>query len=148
MKKTDPYQLQRFIDAQDYDYEIALSELNNGKKLSHWIWYIFPQVFGLGSSSMSQDYSIRSRAEALAYLSHEVLGARLIDCASALLPHKDKNIREIMDTPDDLKLKSSMTLFASIAPEVEVFQRILDIFYAGQRDPKTVLFLSNEKYRA
>lgn len=141
MNPQDIYNLQRFIDAQDYDYEIALSELRNGRKESHWIWYIFPQITGLGSSSMAQDYAIRSRAEAKAYLTHEVLGGRLIDCASALLPHKNKSIREIMDSPDDLKLKSSMTLFSTISPETKVFRQIIDTFYAGESDPKTISFL-------
>jgi len=147
MTQQYPYQLQRFIEAQDYDFDSALSELKNGRKVTHWIWYIFPQVAGLGSSSMAEDYAIRSRDEALAYCSHEILGPRLIECASALLCHRNKKVTEIMDWPDDLKLKSSMTLFAMVCPETKVFQEILDMFYDGDLDPKTVSFLSNENQR-
>ncbi|NJL91361.1 MAG: DUF1810 domain-containing protein [Coleofasciculaceae cyanobacterium SM2_1_6] len=112
MTSEDPHNLQRFLDAQNKKYVSALRELHNGKKLSHWIWYIFPQVAGLGHSSIAQEYAISSKEEASAYLSHEVLGSRLHECASALLPHKDKRVEDIMGFPDDLKLKSSMTLFA------------------------------------
>ena len=120
----DPYNLGRFLSAQSDDYEIALQELQRGSKESHWIWYIFPQVAGLGSSSMAQEYAIQSREEALAYLHHEILGTRLTTCANALLQVEGKSIEEIMGFPDDLKLKSSMTLFAAISPPDSIFRHL------------------------
>lgn len=141
MSGTDPYNLNRFLVAQAGDYPVALAELHRGMKESHWIWYIFPQVAGLGRSSMAQEFAIRSRSEAVAYLAHTVLGARLRDCAGALLRHHDKNITDIMGCPDDLKLRSSMTLFAAVSPPDSVFQTVLDRFYAGNPDEKTLAFL-------
>lgn len=138
-----PHSLQRFLDAQDRDYKTALEELKHGRKQSHWIWYIFPQVAGLGHSSMAQRYAITSRAEAQAYLDHPVLGRRLEECCRALLPHQDKQIKDIMGFPDDLKLRSSMTLFARISEEPSVFQEILDAFYAGETCARTIEFLDS-----
>jgi uncharacterized protein (DUF1810 family) len=133
--------LQRFRDAQDRDYEQAVAELRRGRKTSHWIWYVFPQVAGLGSSSMSQHYAIGSLAEAQAYAADEVLGPRLVECARAVLAHPDRTVREIMGSPDDAKLRSSMTLFAIAAPSEPAFQQVLDTFFAGERDPRTEAFL-------
>jgi uncharacterized protein (DUF1810 family) len=142
MRERDPHNLQRFLAAQAEDYERALNELQRGRKESHWIWYIFPQVAGLGHSSMAQEYAIRSRDEAVAYLDHTVLGARLRQCCEALLKHQGKNVRDILGFPDDLKLRSSMTLFAMISTQDSIFHKILNAFYSGQMDERTIEFLS------
>ena len=144
MSPSPRFNLQRFIEAQNADYEQALAEIRRGRKTSHWIWYVFPQVIGLGSSSHSIEYAIRSREEALAYLEHGILGVRLRECASALLPHKDKAIEEIMGYPDDLKLRSSMTLFARVSGSPSVFHDVLDAFFAGERDSFTMDFLEKD----
>lgn len=142
MLTDDPYNLQRFVDVQKRDYAQALQELGQGRKRSHWIWYIFPQVAGLGSSSMAREYAIKSREEAVAYLNHELLGPRLLECSHALLRHRGQDIGDIMGWPDDLKLKSSMTLFASVDDGgCPVFHEVLQTFYAGERDEKTLAFL-------
>jgi uncharacterized protein (DUF1810 family)/predicted protein tyrosine phosphatase len=138
----DPYNLQRFLTAQAEDYECALGELKRGRKESHWIWYIFPQVAGLGHSSMAQEYAIRSRDEAVAYLGHPILGARLQQCCEALRKHQSKKVQDIMGFPDDLKLRSSMTLFAMISAPDSVFHKVLNTFYSGQVDERTVGFLA------
>ena len=110
------------------------------------MWYIFPQVAGLGHSPMAQEYAIRSREEGVAYLDHAILGARLQRCCEALLKHEGKNVQEIMGYPDDLKLRSSMTLFAMIStPDNDVFRKILNAFYAGEMDERTVAFLEARK---
>src|SRR5215831_9553410 len=114
MSEKDLHNLERFLTAQAEDYQCALGELQRGRKESHWIWYIFPQVAGLGHSSLAQEYSIQSRHEAVAYLNHAVLGPRLQQCCGALLKHQGKRVQDIMGYPDDLKLRSSMTLFAMI----------------------------------
>jgi uncharacterized protein (DUF1810 family) len=144
MSSSDQHKLQRFLAAQDEDYTVALSELHRGRKMSHWIWYVFPQVSGLGRSSMAEEYAIRSREEGFAYLAHTVLGVRLHECASALLEHRDKRIEDIMGFPDDLKLRSSMTLFASLAAPDSVFHQVLLTFYAGEMDPMTLAFLNTK----
>lgn len=138
---SDPYKLNRFLTAQLDDYSTALAELRRGRKESHWIWYIFPQVTGLGRSSIAEEYAIKSKEEGMAYLEHDVLGPRLRECAGTLLNHEDRNIEEIMGFPDDLKLRSSMTLFASLAAADSVFHQVLRIFYAGEMDAKTLTFL-------
>src|SRR5689334_1276863 len=143
MDERDPFNLQRFLTAQAEDYECALAELQRGRKESHWIWYIFPQVAGLGHSSMSQEYAIRSRDEAIAYLEHITLGARLRRCCEALLKLQGTNVQEIMGYPDDLKLRSSMTLFAMISKTESVFHNVLNTFYAGQMDERTIAFLQS-----
>ena len=135
--------LQRFLDAQDENYESAISELRRGRKESHWIWYVFPQVAGLGFSAMAQDYAIRTREEALAYLEHPILGQRLRECCQALLPHKGSRIEDIMGFPDDMKLCSSMTLFVSVSADPGIFQAVLDTFYDGQTDERTIAFLAH-----
>src|SRR5215472_13021678 len=129
MNEWDPYNMERFIKAQAEDYECALGELQRGQKRSHWIWYIFPQVSGLGHSSMAQEYAIRSRDEAVAYLKHAVLGTRLQRCCEAVLKHQGREVQDIMGFPDDLKLRSSMTLFAMISPQGSVFHKVLNAFY-------------------
>ncbi len=141
----DPYQLKRFLAAQENDYRFALSELNRGLKESHWIWYIFPQVAGLGRSSMAEKYAIGSLQEGKAYLDHDVLGARLYECVCALLKHQGRNIEDIMGIPDNMKLQSSMTLFAFLSTQDSVFHQLLRIFYAGEMDPKTLAFFSSSQ---
>jgi uncharacterized protein (DUF1810 family) len=131
------YDLQRFVDAQNErdTYQRALEELRNGRKTSHWMWFVFPQRAGLGRSETSRRYAIGSAEEARAYLEHPLLGARLIESAEALLTHRDNTAPAILGEIDALKLRSSMTLFAALAPEQPVFQRVLDRFYAGEPDP-------------
>jgi uncharacterized protein (DUF1810 family) len=141
----DPHNLQRFLSAQADDYDCALSELEQGQKESHWMWYVFPQVAGLGHSSMAQEYAIGSRDEAVAYLSHAVLGPRLQQCCDTLLKHQARKVKDIMGFPDDLKLRSSMTLFAMISAPRSVFHKVLDAFYSGQMDQKTIAFLLQSK---
>ncbi|KQV71308.1 calpastatin [Nocardioides sp. Root122] len=135
---VDPYRLQRFVDAQEGVHDRALAELRAGRKTSHWMWFVFPQVGGLGSSAMAQRYAIGSLEEARAYLDHPVLGPRLVECVEATLSHSDLTALEILGSPDDVKLRSSMTLFARAAGPDAPFQRVLDAFFAGEDDPRTV----------
>lgn len=135
---NDEYDLQRFLDAQEPVFETALSELRNGRKRSHWMWFVFPQLKGLGHSEMAQRYGISGRKEALAYLQHPSLGARLERCSSALLQWRQRSATDIMGSPDDLKLRSSMTLFASVAPHNLLFQEVIKAFFDGKPDSATV----------
>ena len=132
------YDLERFYEAQEYDYETALSEIRNGRKESHWMWYIFPQVSGLGRSTMAEYYAIRSREEAKVYIEDPVLGKRLIEISQALLQVDSDDAEEVMGWPDNLKLRSCMTLFAEVAPEQPVFRSVLEKFYDGEMDGKTL----------
>jgi uncharacterized protein (DUF1810 family) len=134
----DPHDLSRFVLAQEDDYEQALAELRSGRKRSHWMWYIFPQFDGLGFSSISKRYSIKSIAEAEAYLRHPVLGPRLAECAEAVLRIEGRSASEIFGSPDDVKLRSCATLFACVSPAGSVFERLLDKYYGGQRDGQTL----------
>ena len=139
------YDLERFIKAQKYDYDQALSEMKNGRKQSHWIWYIFPQLKGLGFSSMSDFYGIDGMGEAKAYMEHPVLRERLLEITQVLLTLESSDPSRVMGYPDDLKLKSSMTLFAEAAPEQEVFVQILDKFFGGEKDQKTLQLLNRNQ---
>ena len=132
------HDLNRFLKAQEQDYEIALSEIKSGHKRSHWIWYIFPQVKGLGFSSTSEFYGIDGLSEAKEYIDNEVLRTRLIEISEALLTLESSNARDVMGYPDDLKLRSSMTLFAEAAPEIDVFKKVLDKFFDGEKDQRTI----------
>ncbi|SIO16615.1 Uncharacterized protein, DUF1810 family [Singulisphaera sp. GP187] len=134
----DPHELSRFVDAQVVDYDQALAEIKSGLKRSHWIWYIFPQIEGLGFSSMSRRYAIKSVAEARAYLDHPLLGQRLVECAEAALAVEGRSASEIFGTPDDMKLKSCATLFENVSPTDSVFARLLDKYFKGERDGKTL----------
>ena len=138
---ADPYDLERFVRAQEGVHDQALSELRAGRKRSHWRWFVFPQVAGLGLSSMAQRYAIGSIEEARAYLEHAVLGPRLVESAQAVLTHPERTAREVMGSPDDVKLRSSMTLFALAGPDEPVFQQVLDAFFDGEPDPRTVALL-------
>ena len=137
----DPHNLNRFVEAQKVNYEQALAEVKSGRKRLHWMWYIFPQFDGLGSTSTSQQYSIKSVAEAKAYLSHPVLAPRLVAIATAALSVEGKSADEIFESPDDMKLKSCATLFASVSPDGSVFEQILDKFFQGDRDLETLRLL-------
>jgi uncharacterized protein (DUF1810 family) len=131
--------LQRFLDAQEAGrtYERALAELREGRKTSHWMWFVFPQIAGLGQSEMSRRYAIGTLAEARAYLGHPVLGPRLIECCQALLSHQGKSAERILVGIDAIKLRSSMTLFARADPQAEVFQQVLDRYFGSETDPAT-----------
>jgi uncharacterized protein (DUF1810 family) len=133
-----PEDLTRFVLAQEADYETALSEIRSGRKRSHWMWYIFPQYEGLGSSAMSRRYAIRSRAEAEAYLMHPVLGPRLLECAEAAVGREGRSAYEIFGSPDDMKLRSCATLFACVSPPGSVFERLLEKYFGGERDAETL----------
>jgi len=133
--------LNRFIDAQQETFDQALSEIRAGRKRSHWIWYIFPQLRGLGHSYNAGFYGIRDLSEASAYLSHPTLGPRLIEITQALLALPGNNATAIMGTPDDLKLRSCMTLFSMVPDAPPVFQQVLDKYYHGQKDERTIALI-------
>jgi uncharacterized protein (DUF1810 family) len=134
----DPHDLDRFVRAQEGDYARALAEVRGGRKRSHWMWYVFPQIEGLGSSATTRRYSIKSVGEAEAYLAHPVLGPRLVEIAEAALSVEGRSAYEVFGSPDDMKLKSCATLFAGVCPSGSVFHRLLDKYFAGERDEKTV----------
>lgn len=134
--------LDRFLKAQASSYDTALREIHAGHKYGHWIWYIFPQIQGLGFSSTSQYYAIENLEEAKAYLQEPTLRARLLEISEALLGLSSNDPAEVMGYPDDLKLRSSMTLFAEAEPECEVFQKVLDKFFGGRKDPRTLQILN------
>lgn len=138
------YDLQRFVSAQDRDYKTALAEIQSGHKYAHWIWYIFPQIAGLGHSSTSKYYAIRDLDEAKAYMDEPTLRNRLIRISEALLSLNDDDAEDVMGRPDDMKLRSSMTLFSLTAPEEPVFQKVLDKFWAGEPDQKTIEIVENQ----
>ena len=138
---NDIYDLSRFVRAQQDDYERALSEITNGQKRTHWMWYIFPQLDGLAFSPTAKRYAIKSVEEARAYLEHPILGPRLLNCAEAVVGVEGRSAAEIFGSPDDLKLKSCATLFSFVAPPGSVFDRLLEKYYRGQRDGKTLELL-------
>lgn len=135
---TDPHDLARFVEAQAGIYAEALAELSAGRKRSHWMWFVFPQVTGLGASSMSKRYAIGSEAEATAYLDHPLLGPRLLRCVEAMLAVEARSARDILGSPDDMKFRSSLTLFAAVSPAGSVFHRALDRFFDGLPDARTL----------
>ncbi len=139
METDDPYDLQRFVTAQDAGgtYEHATAELRAGSKTSHWMWFVFPQIAGLGYSPVSQTYAITSLAEARAYLAHPVLGARLAECAAILAGLPDRTAEQVFGEVDALKLRSSMTLFMHAAPAEPVFRQVLDRYFSGVPDSAT-----------
>jgi uncharacterized protein (DUF1810 family) len=138
---SDPHNLSRFVEAQQGVYERALAEIKSGRKRSHWMWFIFPQFEGLGFSSTSRLYAIKSTAEARAYLEHPVLGPRLIECATAVLGVQGKSASQIFGSPDDVKLRSCATLFAHVAPATLAFDQLIDVHFRGERDDKTLQLL-------
>ena len=134
------YDLQRFHKAQIFDYPVALGEIKNGRKESHWMWYIFPQLKELGYSSTAKYYGL-TKDEAKAYIKDEILKSRLLEISQVLLELKSNDATEIFGYPDDLKLNSCMTLFSEIAPEIEVFDKVLEKFFSGKKDDKTLKLL-------
>jgi len=142
--KGDPYDLNRFLRAQERDYEQALQEIKNGSKRSHWMWYIFPQIDGLAFSSTSKHYAIKSLEEARAYLDHPILGGRLRECTEAVLGVEGRTAADIFGFPDDLKLRSCATLFACVSGPGSAFDRLLAKYYGGQRDDRTLKLLGRE----
>lgn len=137
----DPHGLSRFVAAQEGIYAQALAEIRAGRKTSHWMWFVFPQRAGLGSSPTARLYAVQSLAEARAYLGHPVLGPRLAECAAAAAGIDGKSAAEVFGSPDDLKLRSCATLFAAVSPPGSVFERLLDKFFEGRPDERTISLL-------
>lgn len=136
-------ELDRFIRAQEYNYSDALKEIKNGKKTTHWMWYVFPQIKGLGKSDTAKWYAIKDLQEAKDYLNNEILSNRLEQVCKALLDLDCNDVYKIFGSPDDMKLKSSMTLFEIAAPENKIFKRVLDKYFNGERDQKTIEIISS-----
>lgn len=136
------FNLRRFIEAQDPIYDEVCAELRAGEKRTHWMWYVFPQLRGLGLSEMSRYYGIESLEEAKAYLEHPRLGVRLVECTELVIAVEGRHIRQIFGTPDDMKFRSSMTLFGQVPGASPVFQQALDKYFAGGTDPVTLERLS------
>ena len=134
----DPYRLERFIEAQDSVYSQVLDELRRGEKRTHWMWFIFPQIQGLGSSAMAEEYAISGREEAAAYLAHPILGPRLEECTRLVIQVEGRPIGRIFPYPDDLKFRSSMTLFARAAADNRLFVEALQKYFGGEQDPLTL----------
>jgi uncharacterized protein (DUF1810 family) len=145
--QDDPFDLARFTSAQETVYARALPEIQSGDKRSHWMWFIFPQIDGLGFSSTAKHYAIKSPDEARQYLAHSVLGPRLLECTAAVLAVEGRSAYEIFGSPDDLKLKSCMTLFEAIAGQDSLFSRVLDKYYQGNRDRRSQEILVAMKER-
>ncbi|MGF0093610.1 DUF1810 domain-containing protein [Lachnospiraceae bacterium SGI.066] len=139
------YNLERFLIAQQTHYRTALQEIKSGQKRSHWMWFIFPQIAGLDYSETARYYAIKDLDEAKAYMEDYTLGTNLIEISEALLEVESSDADEVMGWPDNLKLKSSMTLFALAKPECEVFQKVLDKFFGGEQDQKTIEILQDKK---
>jgi uncharacterized protein (DUF1810 family) len=140
----DPYDLNRFLQAQERDYDQALQEIKSGRKRSHWMWFIFPQIDGLAFSSTSKHYAIKSLDEARTFLDHPILGSRLRECAEAVLAVEGQTAADIFGFPDDLKLSSCATLFACASEPGSVFDRLLAKYYGGDRDERTLKLLGRE----
>ena len=138
----DTYDLNRFVEAQKKDYAVALAEIRRGKKRSHWMWYIFPQVLGLGYTSTSMQFGIKNLDEAAAYLNHAILGRRLVEISNVLLTLETDDAVKVFGSTDYKKLKSSMTLFSLLPGTDEVFQHVLDKFFNGNKDEKTLQLLN------
>lgn len=139
---TDPFRLRRFVDAQAPVYGRVLDELRAGRKETHWMWFVFPQLKELGHSAMAQHYGISSLAEAVAYIDHPVLGQHLLECTRLLLAVDGKTARQIMGSPDDLKLRSCWTLFRAARPGWPIWDQALAKYFAGQPDPRTLALLA------
>ncbi|MGZ3276015.1 MAG: DUF1810 domain-containing protein [Caulobacteraceae bacterium] len=142
----DRFDLERFVEAQGGVYDVALGELRAGRKRSHWMWFVFPQLAGLGSSAMAQAYAIRSLQEARAYLTHPVLGRRLVECVEAVNAVRERSAGDVFGYPDELKFRSSLTLFllAAASEAKAPFQRALDRYFDGQGDPQTIQALGRQ----
>jgi len=138
---SDPFDLERFVRAQAPVIDAVRRELRSGRKTSHWMWFVFPQIAGLGRSAMAQRFAIASREEAIAYLAHPVLGARLVECTRLVNEAEGRSAHAIFGSPDDLKFRSSMTLFAEIAEDPRLFREALVKYYDGERDGETLRLL-------
>jgi uncharacterized protein (DUF1810 family) len=144
---TDPYDLARFERAQADTYEHALSELREGRKQTHWMWFIFPQFDGLGFSETARYYAVKTLPEARAYLAHPVLGPRLEECAEAILRVEGRSAHDILGSPDDLKLRSSATLFSLVSAKGSSFDQVLDKYFDGRRDDRTLQLVAQAEQR-
>jgi uncharacterized protein (DUF1810 family) len=138
----DPHDLRRFLEAQEGVYEHALAEVRAGEKRFHWMWFVLPQIDGLGMSSTARHFAIKSKKEASAYLDHPLLGMRLRECAEGALSVEGRTASQVFGHPDDLKLRSSMTLFAEVAGPGSVFERVLEKYFRGDRDERTLGILA------
>jgi uncharacterized protein (DUF1810 family) len=138
------YPLDRFVQAQDLDYKQALAELSAGRKQTHWIWYVFPQLRELGRSQTARKFGINGRGEASAYMAHPVLGPRLVECVHAILAHSDRGAVEILGDIDAMKLRSCLTLFSEVAPNETTFSKALTAFYQGEPDRETLRLLGTD----
>lgn len=141
MSSNDPYDLDRFVQAQRDIFDVAIAEIHSGRKRSHWMWFVFPQLAGLGVSATPRRYAISSRAEAQAYLAHPVLGQRLRDSVGAVLAVEGPSALDIFGSPDDMKLRSCATLFAAVSPPGSPFERVLDRYFGGEPDRMTLRLL-------
>jgi uncharacterized protein (DUF1810 family) len=144
LSADDAFDLSRFVRAQDENYADALAEVAAGRKRSHWMWYVFPQFAGLGTSETSQYFAIKTLAEARAYLDHPILGPRLTEIAEAAAALSGRSARDIFGSPDDVKLRSSATLFAAVSPPESVFARLLDRYFDGRPDQATLRLIEQE----
>jgi len=142
----DYYNLNRFLTAQKIDYQKALSEILNGKKVSHWMWYIFPQFNGLGRSITSKNYAIKSKNEALSYLKHPILGTRLTEITEVFLLIENKTATEILGRTDSFKIKSSMTLFNSVQSQTNIFKEVLEKYFSGEKCQNTLRLIDQSEY--
>ena len=140
----DSFNLRRFVDAQASIYPQVVAELSRGRKESHWMWFVFPQLAGLGFSAMAQRFAIESRGEAIAYLAHDVLGPRLIECTRLVMEESARTIDDILGSPDDMKFRSSMTLFDAVSKQ-KIFAQAIDAFYPAGKDPATIDILRTLK---
>ena len=141
----DPYDLSRFVRAQEHNYEQALAEIRSGRKRSHWMWYVFPQFDGLGFSAMSRRYAIKSVEEARAYLGHPILGPRLMECVEAALAVEGRSALDIFGSPDDMKLRSCATLFERVTSPESAFGQLIDKYFRGERDSATLRLLGTTR---
>lgn len=140
---SDVYNLSRFVEAQAPVFSGVMDELRAGRKTTHWMWFVFPQLQGLGRTEMAARFALSGVAEACAYLQHEVLGPRLEACVTTVLQHRDRSAEQIFGSPDDLKFRSCLTLFMTAQPKSTLYSRALDQFYSGEPDPKTLLLLGD-----
>jgi uncharacterized protein (DUF1810 family) len=141
---NDSFDLRRFVEAQEPVYRQVVEELSHGRKRTHWMWFVFPQIKGLGISAMAQRFAIGSREEAVAYLAHDVLGPRLIECTRLVMTASEKTITEILGSPDDMKFRSSMTLFDAVSQQ-EIFAEAIGTFYSNGKDPATLAILDSAR---
>jgi uncharacterized protein (DUF1810 family) len=141
-KQSQDFELIRFVNAQENIYPQVIAELRNGRKQSHWMWFIFPQIDGLGTSPTAKRYSIKSAEEAIAYLNHPLLGKRLLECFAILMEIQGKTAEEIFGYPDYLKLQSSVTLFSIVNPQEEIFAQVLEKYYKNKKDQRTIDLLN------